>query len=485
MRIVFYISAPQKGVMISIANELESRGYEISFILRDSNVERVVRDRMTGTYPVIVMSSVKINLSSDIASQCVDIEGRYKFKFSEAIAHDRALGKGYLLNAPGHPDIIRSWDAKYVKYKELLEKIVSWEVAVQEIRPDMVVSVDIPLEGHLICKASGIPVRILTPPRFSSLYRWTVNEKEECPALSRALDERVSNYLKEKSVDVDVELKKTEFAQYFFNQRKYSYWSAFVGVCKRVLVESKQLIRRNHNLYRRSYKYLGWIKPLVVKPYLYRYVCKKGKTVSDLGSEKIVLFPLQFEPEASLTHLSPELNNSSELITWVSKNLPADYMLVVKEQPDAYGIRSKSYYDNFLRMANVVLAHPKVGSDEWLNKSSIVVSLTSTMAFEAVINKKPVLSYGKHQVINRLPTVVYSDSFDSTKEKLTMLAEMSSDSDYWHKLNVSSIALDEAFKMVCFDFSGYEKLFGNCDFHMDMAKVAVDNLIEHAWVAGN
>ena len=39
------------------------------------------------------------------------------------------------------------------------------------------------------------------------------------------------------------------------------------------------------------------------------------------------------EPEVSLLQVSPEFNNSYEVICWVSKSLPADTMLVVKENP--------------------------------------------------------------------------------------------------------------------------------------------------------
>ena len=96
------------------------------------------------------------------------------------------------------------------------------------------------------------------------------------------------------------------------------------------------------------------------------------------------------------------------------------------------------------------------------------------MGFEAVVSLKPVLSFGKHQVINLLPTVEYADSFDTTREALkAMLSESLDDK---HQLKVSKTALELAFNEVCFDLSGYEKIFRSNELHMKLARTALDNL---------
>ena len=95
-----------------------------------------------------------------------------------------------------------------------------------------------------------------------------------------------------------------------------------------------------------GYKFLGWYPSLFRRPYMYNYFRKYGEKPENMRGFNLVYFPLHYEPEISLLSVSPEFNNSMELIAWVSKSLPANILLVVKEQPYSYGIRSKNYYDN-------------------------------------------------------------------------------------------------------------------------------------------
>ena len=119
--------------------------------------------------------------------------------------------------------------------------------------------------------------------------------------------------------------------------------------------------------------------------------------------------------------LSPEFNNTLEMITWVSKNLPADYSIVIKEQPWAYGTRSFWFYNRLKEMPNVYLAHPKIHPWDWIKKSFCVSTITGSSGYEAVNFKIPVLSFGKHQIINFLPTVKYCNSFNDVKKNLDLL----------------------------------------------------------------
>ena len=87
----------------------------------------------------------------------------------------------------------------------------------------------------------------------------------------------------------------------------------------------------------------------------YKYWEKYGVSIDDMREKKTVIFPLHFEPEISLMQVSPDINNSYEIICWVSKNLPADVVIVVKENPWSFGIRSKDYYDRLRKISNVEL----------------------------------------------------------------------------------------------------------------------------------
>ena len=131
--------------------------------------------------------------------------------------------------------------------------------------------------------------------------------------------------------------------------------------------------------------------------------------------------------------VSPEFNNSYEIICWVSKNLPADVVLVVKENPWSFGIRSKDYYDRLRKISNVELAQPDTNTKEWVDHSLFTVAISGTSGFESVYYDKPVLSYGKHQIINYLPTVRYVSSFLETGTAINELLLLNKDSSDFAK----------------------------------------------------
>jgi len=475
MRICFFVYAPQKGLLCGIAKELETRGHEPVFLARDGGVAEVIRHHFPRIGPerLVVLSELSLPPVADLLQECLRRERKYGETFATLVSQDRTLGKGYLLNAPGYPDSLRAWWGRERKYADVLTHFRRYEAVLDALVPDMAVGVALPRTAHLICQSRNIPVRILTPPRFGNLYRWTVDDTEQCPLLTRALSRRVDEFAAASELP-RTELEQTGFAQYFFAKYRYDYSSAIKKALHRLVMESYQLCRGTHWRCAGGIRFLGWNRAILRKPYIYRYFLCHGVRPDGLTGSRVVLFPLHVEPEASLLNLSSEMNNSMELIAWVSKTLPADAVLVVKEHPDSFGLRPRSYYDDLRRMANVVVAHPHVSGREWINRCNLVANIASTMGFEAVAMEKPVLSFGAHQVINGLPTVVFADSFRATREGVRFLLDDSGDRQ--RLLGVSRAALDAAFKDVCFDLSGYEAVFKSTSLHMDMARTALDNL---------
>ena len=162
-----------------------------------------------------------------------------------------------------------------------------------------------------------------------------------------------------------------------------------------------------------------------------------------------------------------------ELISWISKSLPADTILVIKEQPHAYGIRSRRYYENYRKMANVALASPEISSWEWIKQSRIVATITGTAGIEAVYFEKPILSFGKHEIINYLPSVRYANNFESVKKAIEELIALPPDDLSFRK---SKTALYNAQIESSFEIPGLEKLIASKDIHMDIAKQVVASI---------
>ena len=114
-------------------------------------------------------------------------------------------------------------------------------------------------------------------------------------------------------------------------------------------------------------------------------------------SEKYVFFPLHFEPETATMVMAPMYLDQINLIQNMAKSLPINYKLYVKEHPFMVllGMRAPDYYKKLQKIPNVVLIKPEIKSEEIIMNAELVITITGTAGFEAVLLKKPVIAFGR------------------------------------------------------------------------------------------
>lgn len=473
MNVCFQIGSLQNGFLISMGMYAQELGYNVSFTVKSN----AVKENILRHLPQIRSDKLEVRENfhcgniHEVIGRAVEIEKKYKEYFSYLVAHDRAIGKGYIFNADNHPDLERSYWSKEKKYNEILAEFLYYEHVYDTFRPDLVIVYGYSKVFAIICRHNGVPYMMCAPPRIGNMYTWV--DSEFCH--NKKMTEFIKGLCANNSPSPAPEAKFSHgsFCRHFIDIHKNTYQSAIKEVAYQALIETYQLLK---GIYKKnSYRYLGWTWRFLQKPYIYNFLSKIGRKPEDMAGVRFVLFPLQYEPESSLLYNSPELNNSMEIISWISRSLPADYFLVVKEHPVCYGMRPKRYYDYFRRMSNVILAHPGASSSEWLQSADIVSCITGSMGFEAVYLDKPVLSFGKHQLINHLPTVRYANNYETTRNGLIDLFAIA---DQNQLLLRSKGYLDKTLKEFSFDLKGFEKTIGSTDLHMDLAKTAFEKLGE-------
>lgn len=124
----------------------------------------------------------------------------------------------------------------------------------------------------------------------------------------------------------------------------------------------------------------------------YRYAKKLSCQISDHAN--IIFMPLHYEPEASLSVRSLFYSNQLALIENISKSIPYNYTLVLKEHPQMSGLREISFYKRIERMPNAEIASVNVSSREIIDKCKMAITLTGTAGYEAALLGKPVLMFG-------------------------------------------------------------------------------------------
>lgn len=104
-----------------------------------------------------------------------------------------------------------------------------------------------------------------------------------------------------------------------------------------------------------------------------------------------IVYPLHFYPEASTSILAKYYDgNEYNLIKNIAFSLPENCVLVVKEHKMNVGNNSKAFYKKIKQLPNVLLLTPYYKLKDNLEKFDAVVTLSSTVGFEALTMDVPV-----------------------------------------------------------------------------------------------
>lgn len=118
-------------------------------------------------------------------------------------------------------------------------------------------------------------------------------------------------------------------------------------------------------------------------------------------TDNYFVFPLHMQPEASTLILAPFHVDQKTSIINISKVLPPNTKLYVKEHKSALGQHSKAFYEELKSYPNVKLISYKENMFELIKASMGTINLSSTVGFESLMLKKPSIVFGN---------VFYNDS---------------------------------------------------------------------------
>src|SRR5690606_19263261 len=113
-----------------------------------------------------------------------------------------------------------------------------------------------------------------------------------------------------------------------------------------------------------------------------------------LENRDFIYYPLHVDPEASTMHLAPDFTNQLAVIESLAKRKKLSMDLVVKEHPNMIGRRPKGFYEAITALPGVYLAHPDIPSLRLIKCARLVVTITGTVAWEAMVLKKPAMAFG-------------------------------------------------------------------------------------------
>ena len=125
-----------------------------------------------------------------------------------------------------------------------------------------------------------------------------------------------------------------------------------------------------------------------------RFLAQRFLLERELATTRYAFFPLHTEPEVSLLVYGRPFLNQIEVIRTLALSLPADMVLVVKEHPWMVGKRTLGAYRKLLNIPRVRLVRSGLDARLLIQSAGLVAVVTGSVALEAAILGKPVVTFG-------------------------------------------------------------------------------------------
>jgi len=138
--------------------------------------------------------------------------------------------------------------------------------------------------------------------------------------------------------------------------------------------------------------------------------------INKLKNINYVFHPLHVEPESTLLYFSEFFDNQENNINKLVRTLGNHQFLVVKEHPQQFGmLLSKNMRKLKKRNPNLLFYPSEIPSENIIQNAEAVVTLTSSAAWEAILQGKPVIILGDMYWDN-YPNLIKTNSFSSIRD---------------------------------------------------------------------
>jgi hypothetical protein len=135
----------------------------------------------------------------------------------------------------------------------------------------------------------------------------------------------------------------------------------------------------------------------------------RGVFEQPVPGEKYVLYPIQFQPEASTLVQAPLYLDQLSLMRDVAASLPVGYRLYIKEHVSNRGRRPMEFYEALRAIPAVRLLPPDADTWALIREASAIAVITGTMGWEGLLYGKPVITFGS-VFINHHPSVLQASA---------------------------------------------------------------------------
>ena len=178
--------------------------------------------------------------------------------------------------------------------------------------------------------------------------------------------------------------------------RTFSGHGSWLGKRARSYTSNPQVLPKN--VFSPIAKYARYRKGLKAK----RYLLKHQTPFDDIRRRKYAVYFLHVQPEITVEGMAFDYQDQVSTLRNILASLPADMDLVVKEHSPMVGYRPLEFYSELLHMPGLIIADTHEDSHNLITHAAVVVTLTGTVALEAILYRIPAIVLGS----------IYFDAFN-------------------------------------------------------------------------
>jgi hypothetical protein len=270
-----------------------------------------------------------------------------------------------------------------------------FENVINEVKPDFVIMFNTNLHHedlfYTVCKKNSVLPMLLVDTRLANRYAIS-SVPDNVDFFPKLLDGKSDL----KTFDQLIAMRKSFDMQKMVIHAESRFIKSKTQMMKALL---KFIFNYDNSNRKTHYTYYGRTKSKVVVKstinylkQLYRKRFINRKFIHKVEDQNFIFFALQTYPERTILLTAPFYTTGLDfIINNVAKSLPVEYTLYVKEHPaqQSRDWRSTSFYRKLMSIPNVKMVHPSANSQDFIQKSDLVISISSTSCFEAAFYGKP------------------------------------------------------------------------------------------------
>jgi hypothetical protein len=290
---------------------------------------------------------------------------------------------------------------------------------------------------YALCKEKGIKVatRLAMVDVYNNIQNDVLSSKLGEPGFRfrQKYEDNLVKYRNYSLNDIPIENNLIPYVNmYGYGGSEKSKNQFALSVRKKSFLETARLYISRGSKYAKNKRYKTLLKKVlyaIKTNYQYRQLLQyaQKESSSPLQGEKYFYFPLHYQPEATTVPLAGIYANQELIIDMISKLLPSDYYLYVKEHPVYWKIkdrrdsikewRNEEFYRNIKQYKNVRLINYSYNSEELIGMSAAVVTATGTAGLESLTKGKNVLAFG-NAYYRDIPGVYYVSTNENCRKAI-------------------------------------------------------------------